>query len=363
MNKISNLLAILGNRIFERVLYRKEIEKLYLLMGGAIFFETLSAAVELDLFSMLRDTPGMSASDIARRLSIADKPARILLLGCTSLGLLRKTGERYDNTKLSHIVLTRQSPRNVLAVVRWQHHINYRAMHSFLDAIRANRNVGLKEFDGDEPYLYGRLSHHPALEKIFQDAMEDISIQSNLQLTRFVDFSPFKHLVDVGGGNATNIIAIAKKYPQLRASVFDSATVCEIARANIRDAGLSNRLDAVEGECFNDPFPKSADCILFCHFFTIWSEERNKQLLKKCYDMLPPGGAAMVFNMMQNDEQDGPLSAAMGSPYFLTLATGEGMLYTWGEYEQWMRDAGFETVRTQRLIRDHGVIIGIKHGG
>ena len=50
----------------------------------------------------------------------------------------------------------------------------------------------------------------------------------------------------------------------------------------------------------------------------------------------------------------------MGSPYFLTLATGEGMLYTWREYEQWMREAGFETVKVQRLIRDHGAIIGVK---
>lgn len=358
--RIRSSLTLCIHKLVEEVVLKKQ--KLYLIMGGHIFFETLSAAVELDLFTLLSERPRMSASQIASRLKVEPKPARILLLGCAALGLVKKSGDSYRNTWMSKILLTRNSPHNILAVIRWQHHINYKAMHSFYDAIRANANVGLKEFEGDEPYLYGRLTHHPALEQIFQDAMEDISIQSNKLLARFVDFSEFKYLVDVGGGNATNIITLAKQYPQMRASVFDSPSVCEIARKNIKEAGLNNRLDAVEGDCFTTPFPEGADCILFCHFFTIWSEQRNQELIKKCYETLPPGGAAMIFNMMQHDSEDGPLSAAMGSPYFLTLATGEGMLYTWREYETWMREAGFSTVKKQKLIRDHGVVVGIKDG-
>jgi len=50
----------------------------------------------------------------------------------------------------------------------------------------------------------------------------------------------------------------------------------------------------------------------------------------------------------------------MGSPYFLTLATGKGMLYTWNEYMQWMKDAGFATVTRQVLPRDHGLITARK---
>ncbi|MBN2294095.1 MAG: hypothetical protein JXM70_16835, partial [Pirellulales bacterium] len=59
-------------------------------------------------------------------------------------------------------------------------------------------------------------------------------------------------------------------------------------------------------------------------------------------------------------DETGPLSAAMGSPYFLTLATGAGMLYTWQEYENWMREAGFSSVSRQELPRDHGAIVGRK---
>ena len=348
------------HRLIENLLIKKHIDKFYLIAGGHIFFQTLSASVELGLFSLLDEHPGLTCSEIASRLKTQEKPIRILLLGCTTLGLVRKQSNAYFNRKMTTALLTRKSPHNILDVVRWQHHINYKAMHSFYDAIRENKNVGLKEFEGDEPFLYGRLTHTPELELIFQEAMQAISVQSNAMLARFVDLSRYKHLVDVGGGNATNIITLAKKYPKLRATVFDSASVCEIARENIKKAGLEDRLNAVPGNCFDDPFPEGADCIIFCHFFTIWSEQNNQRLLEKCHKSLPKGGAAIIFNMMQSDREDGPLSAAMGSPYFLTLATGEGMLYTWSEYEAWMRAANFRTVKKQILIRDHGAIIGIK---
>jgi hypothetical protein len=50
----------------------------------------------------------------------------------------------------------------------------------------------------------------------------------------------------------------------------------------------------------------------------------------------------------------------MGSPYFLTMATGEGMLYSWDEYEAWLREAGFRSVRRIRMPMDHGLLIATK---
>ncbi len=235
-------------------------------------------------------------------------------------------------------------------------------MYFFYDAILANKNVGLSIFEGSEPTLYERLAHTPELETIFQDAMQTISRERNVNaaLAAAVDFSPYEHLVDVGGGNAENIITLARKYPALRASVFDSPSVCHIAKANIQAAGLSGQLDTIVGNCFTDPFPQGFDCMLFCHFFTIWSEEQNLAILRKCYTSLPTGGSVVVFNMMQHDDETGPLRATLGSPYFLTLATGVGMLYTWSEYKAWMKEAGFATVTTKVLPNHHGVIIGTK---
>jgi ubiquinone/menaquinone biosynthesis C-methylase UbiE len=344
----------------ERVLIRRRVERLYLIMGGHIYFQTLVAAVDLGVFTLLAEKGPSTREELAQTLGCAPKGLRILLLGLTTLGLIRKSGPRYRIAPFAKRVFAGRDAGTIVPVIQWQNQINYLALRHFTEAIRTGRNVGLSEFQGDEPTLYERLAHEPKLEKVFQEAMEGISVQANAMLAKFVNFRRVRYLLDVGGGNGTNIIALARQYPQLKASVFDSPSVCRIASDHIASEGLKDRLSALAGNCFSDPFPADVDCLLFCHFFTIWSEEQNQRLLQKCFESLPAGGTAIIFNMMQHDSEDGPYSAAMASPYFLTLATGQGMLYTWREYEEWMRAAGFHSVETHRLPRDHGVIVGIK---
>ncbi|MFT5130540.1 MAG: SAM-dependent methyltransferase [Rhodothermales bacterium] len=332
----------------------------FLVAGGHIFFQAMSAGVSLNLFTLLHREPGLDRATIAARIGIEEQPTRILLLALASCKMLRKSGDGYHNVASGERWLSRDSKPNLVAVIQWQHYINYKAMYHFDSALRRNRNVGLCEFPGEEPTLYQRLAHQPQLETIFQEAMQNLSDQANRELAELVDFAQFAHVVDVGGGNGSNIMALARRHPRLRrASIFDSPSVCEIARANIAESAMSDRCGATEGSCFADPLPE-ADCFLLCHFCTIWSVEENSVLLQKIFDGLPTGGALVIFNMMQDDDETGPMTAAIGSPYFLTLATGTGMLFTWAEYEGWMADAGFARTETHRLSFDHGVIIGWK---
>ncbi len=271
----------------------------------------------------------MTRSEIATALRIAEQPTRVLLLGLVSSKMLKKRGNRYYNTLVSHRLLTRQSARNVISYVKLEHHVMYAGMPYFLDAIKKygtqeRWNEGLQAFPGSEPTLYERLSHDETLHKVFQDAMSELSKQTNKFLADNVDLSSVNYLVDIGGGDGTNIRALTKVNPQLRASVFDLPSVAEAATEANSRSELSDRLSALPGNCFHDPLPTNADAFLLSHFCTIWSKEKNHLLFKKCFEALPQDGKLIVFNMMQRDDETGPLSAAVGSPYFLTIATGEG---------------------------------------
>jgi len=178
-NLYRRLQALWTRRVVEGMLLKRQAEKFYLIMGGHIYFQTLSAAVEFDLFSILSKHKRLTRSEIARILDIDEKPARILLLGCTSLGLLRKSGSTYSNSRLAEQLLIKDAPASIIPVIRWQNHINYRPMQSFFEAIKSNTNLGLNVYDGEEDTLYGRLTHDPRLELIFQDAMQGISVQAN----------------------------------------------------------------------------------------------------------------------------------------------------------------------------------------
>lgn len=340
---------------------QKELDNFLMVFGGHILFQTLYAAVEFGLFDKLSEHKELSLTQISKILDIQEQPTRILLLGLVSTGILKKNEDgHYANTPVAEEMLTSHSPKNVISYVKLQHHVMYRGMFHFFDSLKAYKNLGLKEIEGDEPTLYQRLGRNPKLKQIFQDAMHELSVHANADLAKNLDLSDIKFLVDVGGGDGTNAIELVQKFPNLNAAVFDLPAVSPIAEKKIQESQLSNRIKVIPGNCFEDDFPTTADCFIFCHFCTIWSTEKNKTLFKKAYKALPKYGKIIIFNMMQNSDETGPLTAALGSPYFLAIATGEGMLYTWKEYETWLSESGFSDIKMIELERDHGAIIGVK---
>lgn len=335
-------------------------DQLVLIAGGHTAFQLLYAGIELGVFDYLSRHPGASSGQISEATGLQAVPSRILLVGLTALKLILKDEDSYRNAAMVEQLLTSDSASNMVEVLGWQSHIVYPGEIDFVESLKQNRNVGLSRFPGDEPTLYQRLAHDPELEKVFQNAMSSLSRSANAILAREVDFAGIHHLVDAGGGDGTNAITLAMAHPHLRVTVFDSPTVCERAAANIEAAGLSDRINTHAGNFFTDDFPAGIDCILFSHILTIWSPQNNVRLLTRAFDALPEGGRVMIFNMMSQDTGDGPLVTALGSPYFLSIASGEGMLYAWNEYEEFLASAGFRQTERLELPKDHGVLVGIR---
>ncbi|MDP9051183.1 MAG: acetylserotonin O-methyltransferase [Acidobacteriota bacterium] len=334
------------------------MERLEMVLGGHVFFQTLRSAVEFDLFTLLARNPGASMTELAGRVGIEHQSMRILLLGCTALGLVERRGDGYHNSETAQLLLSRDSTRNITAAVEFAHKLVYRPMFHLYEALRTGRNIGLDEFPGNGKTFYERLSNSPELERLFQAGLQSTSATSVQQLSSCFDFGRVRHVLDVGGGNGTALCSLLHNHPHLKGTVFETPTVCALAREQIAQVGMSDRIGTFSGNSFTDPFPEGADCILFMHFMTIWSERSNRELFRKSYEALPVGGLAIVFDGVQSNDQTGPLRAARWSPYFLVLSSGEGMFYTGDEYAHWMREAGFVDVNQIPTPMSHAVIVG-----
>jgi L-tyrosine C(3)-methyltransferase len=329
-----------------------DMDRLLLIAGGHSAFQLLWAGVELGTFDHLSREPGMT---------LQLYPCRVLMIGLTALGLVRKQGDQYFNAELTEQMLVKGKPGYAAPILGWQAEIVYPGMGEFVASLKQSTNVGLTRFPGNGQTLYERLASHPAKERIFQSAMSALSRQAMGHLLDAYDFGRFSHIVDAGGGEATNAIALAQRYPSLKVTVYDSETVCALAQKKIEASGMSDRIFTWAGNFLSDPFPPGVDAILFCHIFTIWSMPRNLEILRRCRQALPQGGATILFNMMADDDDTGPLSTALGSPYFLAIATGEGMLHAWKDYEQAMREAGFSKIeRVDRLPLNHGLLAAFR---
>jgi SAM-dependent methyltransferase len=335
-------------------------EELTLIGCGHTAHQLLWAGAEFDLFSLLSQKGPQTRREIATALSLADQPTRILLQGLVGLRLLKRLDGRFANSAVAEKHLVRGRPGCMIPVLGWQHHIVYPGLLDFVESLKTNRNVGLRRFPGQGDTLYERLRSHPFEERVFQDAMSNLSRQANRQFAEIAPLTGVRRLVDAGGGDGTNAINLVRRWPQLNAVVFDSASVTAIARKHIAAEGLSERVDTVVGDFLLNPFPPDCDAILLAHILTIWSPERNQALLKKCCDSLPDGGKLFIFNMVARDEDDGPLVNALGSPYFQAIATGEGMMYAGSDYEAWLHAAGFAKISRLSLPLEHALFIAEK---
>jgi len=337
-----------------------DFNELVLISCGHTAFQLLWAGVQLEVFDTLSKTPGLTRDEIAEKIGLKSQPARILMTGLAALRLVQKDGDRFRNAPIVEKLLTRESPDNMIDVLGWQAHIVYPSEVDFVESLKQFKNVGLRHFKGDADNIYHRLPNNPFIAKVFHDAMSSLSGSANAELAKLQIFDEISHLVDAGGGDGTNAITLVQAHPNLRVTIFDGEIACDKAREKIAKAGLSARIDTHPGDFFIDPFPKDIDAVLFGHMMPIWSPERDTALLRRAYEALTVGGKVLVFNMMGDDDEVGPMSAALGSPYFLTTATGEGMMYTWREHESFLEAAGFQ--QTERLVlpKDHGVLVGIK---
>jgi L-tyrosine C(3)-methyltransferase len=338
-----------------------DMDGLSWILFGHAAFQYLNAAAELNLFELLEERP-LTKDEIGDKLGLAERANDILLLGCTSLGLLEKDNGTYRLAQVLSKLLPTPDWQRFKDVVALEQYVVYEGQLDFTESLRTNSNAGLRRVRGSGRDLYHRLAENPHMEQVFYRYMRSWSELANKHLVANLDLSQTKRLLDCGGGDAVNSIALAEANPNLEVTVFEIPTTRVIAEKRISEAGLSERVSVIGGDMFADPFPPGFDCVLFAHQLVIWTPEQNTELLKKAYDVLPEGGRVAVFNSMSNDEGDGPVVAALDTVYFATLPAEGGMIYPWSLHERCMRDAGFRTVEHIDCPgwTPHGLIVGTK---
>jgi L-tyrosine C(3)-methyltransferase len=192
--------------------------------------------------------------------------------------------------------------------------------------------------------------------------MRSWSQLANQHLAQSVDLSGARALLDCGGGDTVNAIALAHANPWLRVTVMEIPASVPVALEGIRQGQLDGRITVRGLDIFADTFPTGYDCVLFAHQMVIWTPEQNTELLCKAYDALVPGGRVVLFNSMSNDTGDGPLIAAPDSVHFASLPAEGGMIYPWRQHKASLRAAGFTELEriTCPAWTPHGILIGTK---
>jgi acetylserotonin N-methyltransferase len=317
--------------------------------------KAMFAAVSLGVFDRLAKTPA-SLPDLARDLGCHADALSRLLDACVGLGLLTREGAGYANTPAASAYLCSTSPRRLTGYIRYSDAVLWDLWDHFDDAVREGTHRWRQSFGLEGP-LFDHFFRNDHDKREFLLGMHGMGQLSSPAVVAAFDLSPYRRLVDLGGATGHLAIAACRRYPALRAVVFDLPGVTAAAREVVAAAGMADRVDVVAGDFFRDPLPE-ADLFALGRILHDWSEDKVRLLLRTIYDQLPSGGALLIAEKLLDDDRAGPSLALFQSLNMLVCT--EGKERTLGEYEALLRGVGFSRVEGRRTNSPLDAVLAVK---
>jgi len=151
----------------------------------------------------------------------------------------------------------------------------------------------------------------PRDHRNFIMGMRNIAVAGRAQMfIDSVDLTGRRKLFDVGGGPGTYSITACKRYPQLKAVIFDIPETILITKELIAEEKLQDRISVRQGDWETDDFGENNDVVLFSN--VLHGPDSNARMkLKKAYDSMVPGGLLVIQEFLLNDNKNGPLIPAL----------------------------------------------------
>lgn len=324
-------------------------EKILELCGAFLKPRIVITAAQLNLFAEL-DGRSRTVEDLCDEHGWSPRGLRILLDALAAMGLIEKSrdGHYTLNASLSGLLVP-GSESSVLPMVLHRGSM-WKTWSNLTEIVATGRN----------PNPMGAESRSDEDIEAFIGAMHVVGRAAADTVAAAVDLSPFRRLLDVGGGSGTYTMAFLKRAPHLTATVFDLPRVIEIARRRLTDAGFIDRVTLSAGDYNADPLPSGHDLALLSAIIHINSREGNQALFRKVYDCLEPGGAILIRDHLMDPTRTRPVEGAIFAVNML-VATRGGSTYTLEETTADLEAAGFHDVRLIREgTRMDQLMIGVK---
>jgi DNA-binding IclR family transcriptional regulator len=296
------------------------------LMDGYLTTQMVYITARLGLVDVLIDGPRTSA-ELAAAVGAAPEPLHRLLRGLVLEGLLFEEPDgRYALTDAARL-LRSDSPGSLRGAALARGELYYRAATGLLETIRGG-GAAFRHAYGVE--LFDHLASSPDDAAIFQGSMLARSHKEAEALVATYDFTPFAHVVDIGGGYGVTLAAILEACPNVRGTLFDHPDVAATARTQLAPstagpgagADLAARVTVIGGDFF-ESVPGGGDVYVLSRVLHDWDDERAVRILKACRGAMTDRGRVVIVEAILGDRVHDQPAAVRMDLHMLTLASGK----------------------------------------
>lgn len=310
--------------------------------------KTLFALSEFALPTLL-SRRALPLEEIARAIRIHPVAADRLLNACVALGLLERIDGEFRNTELSEQFLVKGKLTYLGDLFTKYDRTSYPLWADLVDKLREWQPG---ETDDEIPQEADQ-------EEVSLAAQHNLSLLVGHALGESYEFSRHRRMLDLGGGTGAMTIGICELHPQLSAIIFDLPETAESAREFTHRSGLGDRIKVQSGDFKEDELPTGFDVALLANLLSLASEETNRELLRKLYDLLPDGGAVILSGWILDNSRTSPLIPVLFCLEDICWQAPD-VERSASTYERWLAEAGFVEIEREMYCPPTSMIVGRK---
>lgn len=299
------------------------------LLNGYRSAQVIMTAERLGVFPALSGAT-KTAEGLAQELGASVRGMRILCDALAALGLLTKQAGDYGLSALAWEFLVPGHPQSQNALVQHGARL-YERWGRLHDVIKTGEPVDDRVLD----------SRWQGSEVAFAQAMASSAAWNARETAAQLDLADVQRMMDLGGGPGAYAIEFARKYPGLQVVVFDRQQTINVARANIEQAQLSDRVSVRAGDLLADDLGGPYDYIFISNLVHVFSAADNAALIRKAAGVLAAGGRMAVKDFVLAPDRTSPVWACLFAINML-VNTPHGDCYTAVEINQWYVEAGLQ---------------------
>jgi len=337
------------------------VEPSKIMQVGTGFFgaKTLLTAVNMELFTVLGKRE-LSGKAIQSRLGLHSRSLYDFLDALVAMGFLKREGLKkealYSNAEDADHFLDKNKPSYIGGILEMCNNRLYPFWNDLEDGLK----TGLPQNEtknGGKP-IFEAVYADPKKLREFVGAMAGVQMGNFIEFAKAFNFSNYKTLCDIGGAGGFLAAYVAMNNPHMQCTSMDLPQVEPIAKENVQNMGLKDKVKITSGDFFTDDFPKS-EIITMGNILHDWGTKDKKFLINKAFNALPKGGAFVVIeNIIDNERNKNAFGLLMSLN--MLIETAEGYDFSFSDFDNMVKEVGFVSTTLMPLKGPTSAAIAIK---
>ncbi|HZG86126.1 methyltransferase [Paenibacillus sp.] len=314
-----------------------EIGQLYQMIMGGMVQQGLYVVAKLGIPDLLRDGP-RTAEELAEATAAHAPSLYRVLRAAASAGIVRRNeADAFELGPLGTYLRSDHPASLRDTAVMFGEPWHRDAWTSLLHSVRTGETAFARVHG--KP-LFEFLAGDAEAAGVFQRAMTSLT-GSQAALVAAYDFAPFRHIVDVGGGQGGLLAEILKAHPAAQGTLYDLAPVAADASAIAAAQGLAERCRCVAGDFFVS-VPSGGDAYVLKAVIHDWDDAEAALILTNCRRAMLPDAKLLLIETVV-PPGDAPHPAKWIDLEMLAITSGKER--TEAEYKTLLERAGFRLNR------------------